>query len=62
MGTIIEPENSQAFVEMASGSVELKRVGDQLTSDPEDGTIAGIAATEITITRADGEHQLKVAE
>jgi hypothetical protein len=62
MGTIIEPDNSQAFVETTSGTVELKRIGDSLTSDPADGTIAEIAATQITIKRADGEHQLKVSE
>lgn len=62
IGTVVEAENSQAFVQTASGSVELKRIGDQITGDPADGTIASIASNEITIKRTDGEHQLKVAE
>lgn len=61
-GTIIESENSQAFIETANGVVELKRVGDLLTNDPADGTIAKIAATQITISRDDGEHELKAQE
>lgn len=61
MGTIIEPNNSQAFLQTSSGSVELKKLGDQVTSDPEDGTISAITSSEITIKRTDGEHQLKVA-
>ena len=60
VGTVIEPDNSQAFVRLASGSVELKRKGDQVTSDAADGVIAEITATSILIRRADGEHQVAV--
>lgn len=60
VGTVIEPDNSQAFVRQASGSVELKRTGDQVTSDAADGVIAEITATSILIRRPDGEHQVAV--
>jgi hypothetical protein len=60
MGTVIEADNSQAFVRQASGAVELKRLGDQVTGDPADGVIGQITATEIVIRREDGEHHLAV--
>ena len=60
MGTILEAENSQAFVKMANGSVELRRVGDQVTSDPRDGQVAQIMASEIVIERDDGEFHVTV--
>lgn len=62
IGTVVEADNSQAFVQTASGGVELKRIGDQISGDPADGTIANIATNEITIKRSDGDHQLKVTE
>ncbi len=59
-GTILEGENSQAFLRRANGKVELKRVGDLLTEDPLDGLIEKITATSITIRRDDEEIQLEV--
>ena len=59
-GTVLEPNNSQAFVKQANGTVELKRIGDLVTNDPLDGTIQRITATEIVIKREDGEHHIKV--
>ena len=59
-GTILEAENSQAFVQLSNGSVELRRVGDQLTSDPLDGKVTQITATEIVVEREDGEFQVAV--
>lgn len=60
MGTILEAENSQAFVKLSNGSVELRRVGDQVTDDPRDGQIAQITASEIIILRDDGEFHVTV--
>lgn len=60
MGTILEPENSQAFVKLSSGSVKLRRVGDQLTDDPLDGEVLKITANEIVIKREDGEFTVGV--
>ena len=60
MGTILEPENSQAFVKLSNGSVELRRVGDQVTDDPRDGQVAQITASEIVIRRDDGEFHVTV--
>jgi hypothetical protein len=60
VGTVIEPDNSQAFVRQASGAVELKRIGDAVSSDAADGVIASITPVEIVIRREDGEHHLLV--
>lgn len=59
-GTILEAENSQAFLRLANGTVELKRIGDQVTKDPRDGLIEKITATSITIRREEDEIQLNV--
>lgn len=59
-GTILEDENSQAFLRRANGKVELKRVGDLVTDDPLDGLIEKITATSITIRREEEEIQLTV--
>lgn len=60
MGTILEAENSQAFVKLSNGAVELRRVGDQVSDDPRDGQIALIMASEIVIRRDDGEFHVTV--
>lgn len=60
VGTVIEAENSQAFVRQQSGAVEIKRLGDQVTADAADGVIATITAAEIVIRREDGEHHVAV--
>lgn len=60
IGTVIELQNSQAFVRQSGGAVELKRVGDQVTPDPADGVIGEITSTEILIRREDGEHRVAV--
>lgn len=59
-GTVLEPENSQAFLKLANGSMSLKRLGDQVTDDPRDGHITAITATAITIKREEDEIQLQV--
>lgn len=58
VGTVLEANNSQAFVKLANGSVELRQEGDQLTANPLDGKVAKISATEIIIVRDDGEFQV----
>jgi len=60
VGTVIESDNSQAFLRQASGAVELKRIGDAVTSDKADGVIAAITPVEIVIRREDGEHHVPV--
>lgn len=59
-GTILEAENSQAFVKMANGSVELRRVGDQVTNDPLDGLVSQITASGIVIKRGEEEIPLNI--
>lgn len=61
VGTVIEAENSQAFVKQQSGAVEIKRQGDQVTTDAADGVIASITPTEIVIRREDGEHHVTIS-
>jgi hypothetical protein len=58
VGTVIEPDNNQAFIRQASGKVELKRLGEQVSSEKADGVIADITPTEIVIHRDDGDHRL----
>lgn len=62
VGTVVEGDNSQAFVKQSNGRVEIKRIGDHVTGDPQDGVIASIAASEVVIEREDGQHQLPVGE
>lgn len=62
VGTVIEPGNSQAFVRQASGTVELKRIGDQVTPDPADGVIADITTSDLVIHRKDGDHRVAVED
>jgi hypothetical protein len=60
VGTVMEGENSQAFVRQQSGKVDIKRLGEQLTAEAADGVIASITASEIVIRRPDGEHRVAV--
>jgi hypothetical protein len=60
VGTVMEGENSQAFIRQQNGQVEIKRLGDQITTEAADGVIATITASEIVIRREDGEHHVAV--
>lgn len=60
VGTVMEGENSQAFVRQQSGKVDIKRLGEQVTAEAADGVIASITASEIVIRRTDGEHRVAV--
>lgn len=60
VGTVMEGENSQAFVRQQSGKVDIKRLGEQLTTEAADGVIASINVSEIIIRRPDGEHRVAV--
>jgi hypothetical protein len=60
MGTILEQDASQAFVKQSTGSVQLKRLGDQLTDNRLDGTIEVISAGEIVVKREDGDVRIPV--
>lgn len=59
-GTVLESDNSQAFLKLANGSMALRKIGDQVTNDPRDGKIIEITASEIVIQREDDEVRLKV--
>jgi len=59
-GTVLESENSQAFLKLSNGSVALKRIGDQVTDNPLDGHITAITANAIVIQREEDEIRLKV--
>jgi len=60
VGTVMEGENSQAFVRQQSGKVDIKKLGEQVTAEAADGVIASITASEIVIRREDGEHRVAV--
>ena len=60
VGTVIEPDNSQAFVRQKNRQVDIKRVGDQVTADPADGEVAEITAAGIVIRRDDGMFPVEV--
>ena len=59
-GTILEPDNSQAFLQQANGKVVLKRIGDLITADERDGIIVEITASEVVIEREDGQVRVAV--
>lgn len=60
VGTVLEGENSQAFIRQQNGKVDIKRLGDQVTPEAADGVIAAITGADVVIRREDGEHRLAV--
>lgn len=60
LGTILEPGNSQAMIELASGSVEFRTVGQSLGADDGDAQIIEISASAVKVKRGEELSTLSV--